>query len=134
VYYITSIRDLMLESMLVTHANPSQDGIDFQLHLTTLTKQNTFHKHLKPHPYFHIMDGVYPMVHSLPHPFVGEVDGAAPSTCWGSGWSTLELPLKSAAGPAAAKPGCLGELKKNAALLGSVRGVLYKNRYIADLL
>ena len=70
-------------------------SIDFQLHLTPLTKQNTFHKHLKPHPYFHIMDGVYPMVHSLPHPLVGEVDGAR--------WNLL---LNSAADPAATKPGC----------------------------
>jgi hypothetical protein len=35
----------------------------------------TFHKHLKPHPYFHIIDEVYNMVPLLIHPLVGEVDG-----------------------------------------------------------
>ena len=40
----------MLESMFVTHANPSQNGIDFQFRLTTLAKQNICTKALQNLP------------------------------------------------------------------------------------
>jgi hypothetical protein len=48
-----------------------------------------FHKHLKPHPYFYIMDGVYYMVPLTTHPLVWEVDG----THW------FEAPPSPAPGP-----------------------------------
>jgi hypothetical protein len=73
-------------------------SIDFQLHLTTLTKQNICTKALQNLPQtleapsiFPHYGGVYYMVHLLTHPLVGKVDG----TLWSHACSISFLIVKS---------------------------------------
>ena len=57
--------------------------LPFSLNKTFVPKRcKTFHKHLKPYPYFHIMDGMYYTVHLLTPPLVGELDGALWTLQW----------------------------------------------------